>query len=331
MRLIALERREGKAANDSRLLREARRRVRPAAERGRRAAARRGAAADRRPRRRAPRRRRREPSSSTPTGAPSHARGASRAGARRSPRPLFLHRRLVTQSGGERTREVGWVQSSAMLVRRDRRPSRSATWTPTSSSTRTRPTSASACATRAGRSSSSPRPGPSTTTRWRATRPEPIAALVEFHRNRDLYLRKHKGPSSRRADAAAARLPLPAARRVAARSFPATRPAATCAHARQALTPRPRRGHPRGGGGLQPRAEPSTPEAPIGIPRASSSRCSASSASRVRRGPAGRVLARQSRSSAVAARTPHRSAIRDGRQLRRRRPALVARRGSRVA
>jgi GT2 family glycosyltransferase len=39
---------------------------------------------------------------------------------------LFLHRRLVTQDagtsaggGGERAREVGWVQSAAMLVRRE--------------------------------------------------------------------------------------------------------------------------------------------------------------------------------------------------------------------
>jgi N-acetylglucosaminyl-diphospho-decaprenol L-rhamnosyltransferase len=31
---------------------------------------------------------------------------------------LFLHRLLVTQSGGSATREVGWVQSAAMLVRR---------------------------------------------------------------------------------------------------------------------------------------------------------------------------------------------------------------------
>jgi len=31
---------------------------------------------------------------------------------------LFLHRLLVTQSNGSRTREAGWVQSSAMLVRR---------------------------------------------------------------------------------------------------------------------------------------------------------------------------------------------------------------------
>ncbi len=32
---------------------------------------------------------------------------------------LFLHRRLTVQSGGKRTRAVGWVQSSAMLVRRE--------------------------------------------------------------------------------------------------------------------------------------------------------------------------------------------------------------------
>jgi N-acetylglucosaminyl-diphospho-decaprenol L-rhamnosyltransferase len=32
---------------------------------------------------------------------------------------LFLHRALVTQSRGARVREVGWVQSAAMLVRRE--------------------------------------------------------------------------------------------------------------------------------------------------------------------------------------------------------------------
>jgi len=32
---------------------------------------------------------------------------------------LFLHRLVTVQSRGERTREVGWVQSSAMLVRRE--------------------------------------------------------------------------------------------------------------------------------------------------------------------------------------------------------------------
>jgi GT2 family glycosyltransferase len=32
---------------------------------------------------------------------------------------LFLHRLVVTQSGGERVRAVGWAQSAAMLVRRE--------------------------------------------------------------------------------------------------------------------------------------------------------------------------------------------------------------------
>ena len=32
---------------------------------------------------------------------------------------VFLHRRFTVQSGGERTREVDWVQSSAMLIRRE--------------------------------------------------------------------------------------------------------------------------------------------------------------------------------------------------------------------
>jgi hypothetical protein len=118
IRLIALDRREGKAANDTRLLREARGRyalllnedceVEP------------GCAA-------------------ALVAALEGDPGAAAAGARlltgngdpvpcawRLPGPgtaiasaLFLHRLLVTESGGARTREVGWVQSSAMLVRRE--------------------------------------------------------------------------------------------------------------------------------------------------------------------------------------------------------------------
>jgi N-acetylglucosaminyl-diphospho-decaprenol L-rhamnosyltransferase len=52
-------------------------------------------------------------------------RGVAQPSAWRLPGPvtslagaLFLHRGLVTQSRGARTREVGWVQSAAMLVRR---------------------------------------------------------------------------------------------------------------------------------------------------------------------------------------------------------------------
>jgi len=117
VRLIALERREGKAANDSRLLREARGEYALLLN---------------------------EDSELTPgctaaliealDGEPRAAAagaqlldsdGSPAACAWRLPgwgaaiaSALFLHRRFVTQSGGERTHEVGWVQSSAMLVRR---------------------------------------------------------------------------------------------------------------------------------------------------------------------------------------------------------------------
>lgn len=117
VRLIALSRREGKAENDSRLLREARGEYALLLN---------------------------EDSELTPGAAAALIdaldadRGAAAAGAlllssAGEPVPcawrlpgwgaslasaLFLHRLFVTQSGGERTREVGWVQSSAMLVRR---------------------------------------------------------------------------------------------------------------------------------------------------------------------------------------------------------------------
>jgi N-acetylglucosaminyl-diphospho-decaprenol L-rhamnosyltransferase len=118
IRLIALDRREGKAANDSRLLREARgdfclllnedSEIQPGA---------------------------------VPAllGALRADSGAAVAGAQlispegravpcawRLPSittalagAVFLHRRVTVESGGEATRPVGWVQSSAMLVRRD--------------------------------------------------------------------------------------------------------------------------------------------------------------------------------------------------------------------
>ena len=96
-----------------------------------------------------------------------------------------------------RDTEVGWVQSSAMLVRRERRRARSATSTRRSSSTPTRPTSAEAArATPAGGSSTSRRAGPSTTSSSRPTRRPASGAIVEFHRNRDLYMRKHHGPAA---------------------------------------------------------------------------------------------------------------------------------------
>jgi N-acetylglucosaminyl-diphospho-decaprenol L-rhamnosyltransferase len=117
-KLIELERRAGKAANDSRLLAEAQgdlclllnedSELRPGAV---------AALVDAL---------RAEPGAAVagaqlfdPAGRPQPCAwrlpglGTSLAGA------LFLHRLLVTQSGGRETRQVGWVQSAAMLVRRE--------------------------------------------------------------------------------------------------------------------------------------------------------------------------------------------------------------------
>jgi len=118
LRLIAQERRTGKAENDSRLLREARGRycllLNEDAE-----------LADGAPR--------------ALLDALEADDGAAVAGARlvtpageptacawRLPdlgwalaAAVFMHRRYAVQSGGDRVREVGWVQSSAMLVRRE--------------------------------------------------------------------------------------------------------------------------------------------------------------------------------------------------------------------
>jgi hypothetical protein len=116
-RVIALDRRTGKAANDSRLLREARgeyclllnedSELRPGATQALvdtlRSNPRAGAAGallldpDGRPQ---------------PCAWRLPSLGTALAGA------LFLHRLLVTQSGGTETRAVGWAQSAAMVVRR---------------------------------------------------------------------------------------------------------------------------------------------------------------------------------------------------------------------
>jgi N-acetylglucosaminyl-diphospho-decaprenol L-rhamnosyltransferase len=75
----------------------------------------------------------RRPAATSPAGAdpsayavPLAASGTPQASAWRFPTPLtalagalFLHRLLVVQSRGTRTREVDWCQSAALLVRRD--------------------------------------------------------------------------------------------------------------------------------------------------------------------------------------------------------------------
>jgi N-acetylglucosaminyl-diphospho-decaprenol L-rhamnosyltransferase len=234
VRLIALDRRSGKAENDSALLREARgdlclllnedAELAPGAVRSLVDAleADPGAAVA-------------APQLLGPDGTPQPCAwrlpgvGTALAGA------LFLHRFLTVQSRGTRTRAVGWAQSSAMLVRRE-------------------------AAEQVGgldpdffvysdETDFCKRLGDAG---WRilyvpaarATHHEQLATdagagerrIVEFHRNRDLYMRKHHSA------AAAALVRVLTAwtylvRAAVALVMPSRSPRRFLLHARQALTP----------------------------------------------------------------------------------------------
>jgi hypothetical protein len=233
LRLIALERRDGKAANDSRLLREARGRyalllnedceLQPGsvqalldALEGDPGAAAAGA----------------QLLSSTGEPVPCAWRlpgpGAALASA------LFVHRRLVTESGGASTRAVGWVQSSAMLVRHDAAarigyldPAFFVYSDETDFCKRLHDAGWSILHVPAARAVHHDQLASESGTDRRA---------VEFHRNRDLYLRKHYG----RVTALALR-PLLAfpylVRALAATVLPRHHPRRYLVHARQALLP----------------------------------------------------------------------------------------------
>jgi N-acetylglucosaminyl-diphospho-decaprenol L-rhamnosyltransferase len=106
---------------------------------------------------------------------------------------LFLHRAFVTQSGGSQTRRVGWVQSAAMLVRRD--AAEQVSYLDPKFFVYSDETDFCKRLADAG---------------WRimyvpaaqAVHHEQLATdrsagarrLVEFHRGRDMYMRKHAGP-----------------------------------------------------------------------------------------------------------------------------------------
>jgi N-acetylglucosaminyl-diphospho-decaprenol L-rhamnosyltransferase len=234
-RLIALERRAGKAENDSRLLQEANGRyclllnedaeLRP------------GAvpalldALDRDPQ--------------------AAAAGAQLFSSKGEPQPcawrfpglgtalagaLFLHRWLTVQSGGDRTRPVDWVQSSAMLVRKE--AAAQAGWLDPDFFVYSDETDFCKRLRDAG---------------WRilyvpeaeAVHHDQMASdaagverrTVEFHRNRDLYLRKHVGRA-----AAFLFRPLLAfpyvVRALGALALPGRSARRYWLHARQALLPR---------------------------------------------------------------------------------------------
>jgi N-acetylglucosaminyl-diphospho-decaprenol L-rhamnosyltransferase len=234
LRLIALDRREGKAANDSRLLQEARgeyclllnedSELRPgavAALLGAMRSDRRAGAAG--AQLLAPDGREvpcawRLPSAST-----------ALAGA------LFLHRRATVESGRGGTRPVGWVQSSAMMVRRE--AAGEVGWLDPDFFVYSDETD---FCKRLGDAGWRVLYVPSA----RATHHDQMAEdaagaerrIVEYHRNRDLYLRKHEG----RLKATLLR-PLLAwpylLRAFAATVLPGHSPRRYWLHARQALVP----------------------------------------------------------------------------------------------
>ena len=234
IRLIALERRAGKAENDSTLMREAGGRyclllnedseLRPGA------AAALVAALDADP----------EAAAATPQLLDSGAGpvpcawrfpgvGTALAGA------LFLHRRLTVQSKGASTRRVDWGQSSALLVRREAAaavgymdPDFFVYYDECDFAKRLDDAGwhslfvPAAAAVHHDQLSTDLAAG--------------LPRIVEFHRNRDLYMRKHHGP------AAALAVRLLTAWSYGLRALAATvipsRPAGVYrAHARQALFP----------------------------------------------------------------------------------------------
>jgi N-acetylglucosaminyl-diphospho-decaprenol L-rhamnosyltransferase len=234
VRLIALERRAGKAANDSALLREARGRyclllnedseLRPGA------AAALVAALEDDPRAGAAGAQLLDSSGRpTPCAWRFPGVGTALAGA------LFLHRLLTVQSGGSETRAVDWAQSSALLVRREAAeqvdyldPDFFVYYD-----------ECDFCKRLAGAG-------------WRtlfvpaaeAVHHDQLSTdlgarlprIVEFHRNRDLYMRKHHG----RAAALAVRGLTAwsyAVRALAATVLPGQPARVYLAHARQALRP----------------------------------------------------------------------------------------------
>jgi N-acetylglucosaminyl-diphospho-decaprenol L-rhamnosyltransferase len=127
------------------------------------------------------------------------AEGAPQACAWRLPGPgtalagaLFLHRLLTVQSNGDQTREVGWVQSSAMLVRRE--AAEQVGWLDPAFFVYSDETDFCKRLRDAGWEILFV-PGAEAVHRDQMASDEAGAErrVVEYHRNRDRYLRKHEG------------------------------------------------------------------------------------------------------------------------------------------
>jgi len=148
---------------------------------------------------------------------------------------LFLHRLLVTESGGDRIRAVGWAQSAALLVRRD--AAERIGWLDPDFFVYSDETD---FCKRLGDAGWHTLYVPAA----RAVHHEQLAndraagsrRVVEFHRNRDRYMRKHHGAAAAvvvRALTAFSYLP----RALAALVLPGHDPGWYLLHARKALNP----------------------------------------------------------------------------------------------
>jgi N-acetylglucosaminyl-diphospho-decaprenol L-rhamnosyltransferase len=191
LRVIALERRAGKAENDTRLLREARGELclllNEDSELGTGAAAALVEALEA------------DPAAGAAGAQLLDPEGRAQPCAWRLPgvgtalaQALFLHRPLVTQSGGGRTRRVGWAQSAALAVRRD--AAERVGWLDPAFFVYSDETDLCKRLADAGRHTLY-------VPAARAIHHEQLATdrsagarrVIEFHRNRDLYVRKHHG------------------------------------------------------------------------------------------------------------------------------------------
>ena len=234
LRLIELGAREGKAANDSRLLAESRgeyclllnedSELRPGA------AAALIAALDA------------DPAAGAAGAQLLDPGGAPQPCAWRLPglgtalaQALFLHRLLVTQSGGSQTRRVGWAQSAAMAVRRS--AAERIGWLDPAFFVYSDETDFCKRLADAGfHTLYVPAAEAVHHEQLSTDRGSGERRVVEFHRNRDLYMRKHHGPAVAAVARGLAALPyLP--RALAALVLPGHDPRWYLLHARKALRP----------------------------------------------------------------------------------------------
>jgi N-acetylglucosaminyl-diphospho-decaprenol L-rhamnosyltransferase len=234
IRLIALERRTGKAENDSTLMREASGRycllLNEDSELRLGAVAALIAALDGDPKAAAA-----TPQLLSSDGGPVPCAwrfpgiGGALAGA------LFLHRWLTVQSKGERTRRVDWAQSSALLVRREA-AAQVGYMDPDFFVYYDECDFAKRLAEAGWHSFFVPSGEAIHHDQLSTDLAEGLPRIVEFHRNRDLYMHKHHG----RAAALAVRFLTAwsyAVRAVAATVLPGQPARVYWAHARQALWP----------------------------------------------------------------------------------------------